>query len=756
MNRLILVLFIFLAFNANAQVIHSIVVQGTERVEDDTVKSYLDIIPGVNFGNDQIDASLKKLYASNLFQKVEIIPQGDKLYVELVENPKINLLVFEGNSKMKTKELEDEIMLRSRMIYTKAKVQDDVNRITDLYRKNGRFSAKVIPQIITLPQNRVNLIFKIEEGPVAKIGKVIFVDNKAFSNSTLRSELSSKETRWYYFLSSSDQFNPSRLEYDRELLTRFYNSRGYADFRIISVITNVSENNERFYITVTVDEGLKYNFGKIEIDSSLKSDSINVEQMRSMLTTKEKAVYDIRKIEKSQDLLIKKINDEGYAFVDINPQMRLNQESKTVDITYFIAEARKTYVNRINILGNGRTIDRVIRREFRLAEGDAYNSTKIQRSEQRINNLDYFEKATIETEVTDQPDKVDLTVKLQEKSTAGLNFAAGYSTGDGILGKVGLTERNFLGKGQEVAVSIGKSAKRWDLDASFTEPYLFDRPISGTIAGFTRKFDKDEKHYRRYDHSSDGMVLSAGYDLTEYLHHSVHYSLTKNKITNIADTASIYIQEQKGTRISSMVGQNFTYDKRDSTISPTSGYILSLGQDVAGLGGNTKFLKHEVKGRYYYPIYNDDVILMVSGEAGEIHGFGGKKVNLVDRFFLGGADNLRGFDFSGVGPRAKGGDNESLGGNIYYTTTTEVKFPLGVGKDFGLFGSVFVDAGSLYKVDVDQKSQIYDSKKLRSSYGVSVGFMSPMGPIKIHYARPISKAVFDKIKYFDISFSTNF
>jgi outer membrane protein insertion porin family len=756
-RKFILVLTVLFSLSAYGQVVTNIVIEGTKRVEDDTIKSYIDITPGINFTQDQLDSSIKKLYASNLFQRVNISVTGDRLYIKVMENPKLNLVVFEGNSKVKTKDLEAEISLKPRAIYTKAKVQDDVNRIIDLYNKNGRFSAKVIPQIIALPQNRVDLIFKIEEGPMAKIEKIIFVGHKAFSDNKLQSELSSKETRWYLFLSSSDQFNPSRIEYDRELLTRFYQSRGYADFKIISVITNVSEKKERFYITYTIDEGSKYRFGEIKLESKLRSTSLDLNKLKSTITTNKNAIYDVRKVEKSIDNMIKQINDQGYAFVDINPEVVLDEEKKLVNIIYHIGESKRVYIDKINIKGNVRTSDKVIRREFRLAEGDPYNATKIQRSEKRVNNLDFFEPTNIDTSRTEESDKVDLNIALQEKSTASLSFAGGYSTSDGPIGKVGFNESNLFGNGQDLDLSFARSRNRLDIDLGFTEPYMFDRPISGGFDLFSHNTERNDRQYRYFDMKTNGGVLRSSYAITEDLRHSVYYRLAVTSIDNISSSASTWIQDQNGKRTSSLIGHGLAYDKRDSAITPTEGYLLGVNQDFSGVGGNTYFLRHTAKARYYYPVMNDDVILVFAAEAGNIKGLRDQRVSIADRFFLGGSGSVRGFDFNGVGPRTKD-TNEPIGGETFYSGTTELKFPLGFGKELGVFGATFIDVGSLFGADVsvDQQGNIWDSKKMRSSYGAGVGIITPMGPIRVNYSIPMSKTNFDQTKNFDIEFKTSF
>jgi outer membrane protein insertion porin family len=756
-RRILFILVVLLSSSAYSQIINNIVIKGTERIEDSTVKSYLDITPGVNFTSEQLDSSIKKLYASKLFHRVNITIVGNTLNIKVIENPKINLVVFEGNSKVKTNDLEAEISLKPRSIYTRHKVQEDVNRIIDLYNKNGRFSAKVTPQIIALPQNRVDLVFKIEEGPVAKIEKIVFIGNKAFSTNALQSELSSKESRWYMFLSSSDQFNPSRIEYDRELLTRFYQSRGYADFKIISVVTNVSLKKEDFYITYTLDEGKKYSFGEVRLSSRLKSDSLDLKELEEVIITKTSSTYDIRKVEKSIDNMIKKINDQGFAFVDIYPEISLDESKSLVNIKYNIGESRRVYIGKINIKGNVRTSDKVIRREFRLSEGDPYNSTKIQRSDKNINNLNFFEPTSINTARTDESDRVDLDVKVQEKSTASLTFAGGYSTNDGPVGKVGFNETNLFGNGQNLDLAFARSDNRLDLDLGFTEPYLFGKPISGGFDLFSHETSSNSSQNRNFQQRTNGGALRSGYSITENLRHNVHYRFSVTDISNISSSAASWVKDQEGRNTNSIVGQGFTYDRRNNAHSPTEGYLLGATQDFSGVGGNTYFIRHTGKARYYYPVINDDVILIFAGEAGNIKGLRDQDIKIGNKFFLGGSGSVRGFDFNGVGPRTKD-TGEPVGGTTFYSGTVELKFPLGFGKELGIFGATFVDAGSLFGADVpiDQEDNIWDSKKIRSSCGVGVGLITPMGPIRVNYTAPISKTSFDETKMFDIEFKTTF
>lgn len=756
-RKIILGLMILVSFQAYGQTINNIVITGNERVENDTIKIYVDITPGVNFNNEQLDISIKKLYASNLFQKVSITVKGSTLYIKVIENPKLNLVVFEGNSKVKTKDLEAEIMMKPRGVYTKAKVQEDVNHIIDLYSKSGRFSVKVIPQIIILPQNRVDLIYKIKEGPTALIGKINFVGNHAFSDNSLRAELSSKEARWYRFLSSSDHFNPNRIEYDRELLIRFYQSKGYADFKIISVITNISDKKERFYITYTIDEGAKFDFGEMNLKSRLKSSSLDLKKLKQDIVSKTGDLYDVRKVERSVDLMTKQINDQGFAFVDIAPEVNLNEEKKLVNITYHIGESRRIYINQINIKGNVRTSDKVIRREFTLSEGDPYSATKIQRSERGINELDFFEPTNIETTRTNQGDKVDLDVTVQEKSTSNLTFAGGYDTSSGVVGRVGFSEANLFGNGQQLDVNYSQSKDVSGASLGFTEPYMFGRPVSGGFDLYFSKTASSTSQKREFEEKTKGFKLRSGYAVTENLRHILYYSLASKNVYNVSETASTFVKDQAGVHLNSMIGHELVYDRRDSGINPTSGYILTGDQAYAGLGGNTYFFRQTVGGRYYYPIINEDLVMVIAASAGYIKGLQGQNVSLVDRFQLGGAGSIRGFEPGGIGPRDKN-NSDTIGGTVFYSTTAEVKFPLGIGKEMGAFGAAFIDAGTLYKADVpvDQKANIWDTDVIRASYGVGLGFVTPMGPIRLNYALPIKKAKYDQTKEFDIEFKTMF
>ena len=732
----------------NAGVISRVVVEGNQRIEPSTVESYLAIRAGEPYDRQKVDDSIKSLYATGLFEDVAIELQGDQLVVRVSENPIINRIAFEGNKRLDTKVLESEIQLRPRVVYSRARVQNAVNRILELYRRNGRYAAKVEPKIIELDQNRVDLVFEISEGPTTGIGGIAFIGNEAYSDSTLRGVIQTRESAWYRFLTSDDTYDPDRLSFDEELLRRFYNARGYADFQVISAVAELTPDGKSFYITFTVEEGPKYTFGEVKVDTTLED--LGVEQLERLVATESGETYDGDEVEATIQALTDEVGRLGYAFVDIQPQLRKDPEKLTVDLTYQINEGQKVYVERIDISGNLRTLDRVIRREFRLAEGDAFNTALLRRSQQRLRNLGFFESVDVTTEQGSAPDKVVIKTKVVERSTGELSFGAGFSTEDGVLGDIRLSERNFLGRGQDLRANLTVSQRRQQIDISFTEPYFLERDLAAGVDLFDSRTDFQRES--SYDESSIGGTLRLGYPLTENLRHGVRYTLRDDQIHNVDDNASVFIKEEEGSRTTSLIGQSFTYDRRDERLLPTDGYYLKLDQDLAGLGFDSRFIRHELRAEYYYPIISD-VVFNLSGSAGYIHGIFGDDVHLQNRFFIGGA-NLRGFQFGGVGPRDSETDDR-LGGNLYYVGSGEVRFPLGLPDELRVFGRAFVDAGTLRDVDVSGPT-LDESNGLRVGAGVGLSWLSPLGPLSIDFAQAVKKESKDETEFFRISFGTRF
>ena len=729
-------------------VVREIVVEGAQRIEPATVLSYLLVRKGDSFDPRRIDRSLKSLFATGLFADVNLRRQGDVLVVTVVENPVINRIAFEGNSKIANDVLNDEVTLRPRVIYTRSKVQNDVRRLLSLYRAQGLFAAIVEPKIIQLPQNRVDLVFEISEGEDTAIRKIRFVGNAEFDDSRLLKVIRTKESRWYRFLSSDDTYDPDRITLDRELLRRFYLSNGYADFRVNSAVAELTPDRKDFFITYTVEEGVRYKFGKIKIDARLRN--LNGEALREFVEFKDGDWYDSSEIEKAVGRLTSQVGTLGYAFVDIRPRIKRDRKDKTINIVFEVNEGPRVFVERIDISGNVRTADKVIRREFRIVEGDAFNSSKLRRSKQRINNLNFFKKVDIEQVPGSAPDKTTVKVKVKEKSTGSLSLGVGFSSSAGIVADIGLRERNLLGKGQDLKLSTQIASKRSQINLSFTEPYFMDREVAAGFDIF--RTTRNNQDASSFDSKTTGGALRMGYPITERLSQSWKYTFKDMKVEKVADNASSYIKDEAGVRTISEVGHTIIYDKRNSRIIPTKGYVVRMKNELAGLGGSARYFRTVFSGNYYYPVA-DEWVWSAGASFGQIFGFG-KKVGLLDRFFIGG-DDLRGFATSGVGPR-DASTSDALGGEWMYRASTELTFPLGLPAEFGMSGKIFTDMGSSGKLRKNGTTNVNDTGSLRMSAGVGINWRSPFGPLGLDIGFPILKEKFDKTELTRVNFGTRF
>ncbi len=729
-------------------IIESIRIEGTQRIEPETVRSYLNVNPGESFDPVRLDQALKNIFATGLFADVTLGRQGNTLIVRVVENPIINRIAFEGNERIDDETLETEIELRPRVVFTRTKVQNDVQTLVEVYRRSGRFGATIEPKVIKLEQNRVDLVFEINEGPKTGIDSINFIGNKIFSDGTLRDEITTIETAFWRFLVSTDTYDPDRLSFDRELLRRFYLSEGYADFRVLSAVAELTPDREGFIITFTVDEGERYKFATIGIMSTLRN--LDPETLRGDLETEEGDWYDASAIEDSIDNLTERLSNLGYAFVDIRPRTDRDRENLIVNLVYDIQEGPKVFIERIDIQGNVRTLDRVIRREFRLAEGDAFNSAKLRRSRQRIQNLGFFETVEVNNEQGSTPDKTVITVDVEEQSTGDLTFGAGFSSTGGVLGNVGLRERNLLGRGQDLRLNFSISTQTSQLNLSFTEPYFLDRNLSAGFDAFRITTEQDESSF---EEERVGGSLRAGFDLTENTRQVWRYTLQQEDISNVDDDASLVIKDDEGKRLISSISQQATYDTRDSRFDPHEGTVLSLTTEFAGVGGDVRFIKNTLGGGYYVPI-TESVTGSVRSEVGHVMGLG-QETRVGDRFFI-SPDSLRGFEFAGVGPRDADTD-DALGGKQFYTGTVELSFPLGLPEEFQIRGRLFTDVGAAWDVDdVPSGVVVQDSKSPRVASGAGVSWISPLGPVLIDLGFPLVKEDFDETEVLRFSFGTRF
>ncbi|MBQ8785574.1 MAG: outer membrane protein assembly factor BamA [Alphaproteobacteria bacterium] len=727
--------------------VNSINVSGIQRVERETVLSYVNIAPGSDVSQEQLNDAFKKLYTTGLFSDVKFDIDGSTLNINVSENPIVNKRFFDGNDKIDDKMLESEVQLAPRSIYSVAKVQEDTQRILNIYKRVGRYAAVVEPKVIERDQNRVDLIYEIDEGPLAKITKINFVGNEHYSDSDLQSEILSKETRWWRIFSTSENYDPEKTNYDKELLRRFYLKNGYADFRVISAVAELSPSSESFLITMVLEEGKRYKVNKINIKSSIGD--VDVDGLKKELEIEEGDWYNADKVEKSVYTLTEEIGKKGFAFVEVEPELNKNMQDGTMEITFRIREGARIFINQINITGNSRTYDEVIRREFRLNEGDAFNAAKIRASRRNIENLNYFSNVNIQTAPTNDRNKADINLDVTEKSTGFFNVGIGYSTVNGALIRAGVTENNFRGKGQRLGVDVGVSQREQDYNISFTEPYFIGLPLSAGVDVYRTETDYQDES--SYDQAVTGGRLRFGWRYTDNLSQSLRYTLQQEEIENVSRYSSIYIQNQEGKYIDSSVGQTLAYDRRDNAISPTEGYYLSFSNDVAGLGGDDKYLRFDAKSYLYYTFFEDYTLKMfVTG--GYVTGYGNENVRLSQRYFLGGS-TMRGFDSSGIGARDKY-TKDALGGNWMVYGGTELTFPIGL-DEVGIKGRGFVDIGTLGKPD----DVSYDIVEYSSSPRVSVGFgftwMSPMGKIDIDFGFPVVKEDYDETEVFRLNFGTS-
>ncbi len=729
--------------------ISEIRVEGNQRIEDVAVRSYLDVAVGDPFDPVALDESLKALFATGLFEDVSLDREGTVLVVRLRENPIINRIAFEGNRRIDDELLESEIDLRPRVVYTPARVQTAVTRILEIYRRSGRYGAVVEPKIIELDQNRVDLVFEVEEGPRTVVKGISFVGNEAFSDSRLRTELETVESRFWRILTDSDTYDPDRLAFDQELLRRFYFEQGYADFEVSSAIAELTPEGDGFFITFTVDEGQRYRFGDVAVESLI--DDLDPAELEALVETNPGAVYNAALIEETIQAMTERVGQLGYAFVEINPNLLRNPADATIGIIYEVDEGPRVYVERIDIVNNTRTLDRVIRRELLIAEGDAFNSALLRESERRVRQLGFFERVETRTAPGDAPDRIVVELEVEERATGELSFGAGFSTTDGPIAAIDLSERNLLGTGRDVRARVALSGRVQEIDVSYTEPYFLGYAIDAGFDIFDIQTDfQDESSF---DEENTGFILRASYPLTRDLRHTVRYRLQQDDITDVPSSASVFIQEEEGETITSAVGQTFTTDRRDNFLLPNSGYVVRLDQELAGLGGDVAFLSQELSSAYFQPIVDEAVVLQLGLDAGYVFGIGGDDVQLADRFFIGG-NSFRGFRFAGIGPRDDRTD-DALGGNLYYVGTAELRFPLGLPEELQLFGRSFVDAGTLTDIDVSGPT-LSDCGCLRVSAGVGFSWLSPFGPLSLDFAQALVKDDLDDTEIISFSFGTRF
>ncbi|MFT4793618.1 MAG: outer membrane protein insertion porin family [Paracoccaceae bacterium] len=745
-----------------------ILVEGARRVDADTVKAYMTVQEGGPATPAQINESLRRLFETGLFEDVSISPLADGLLVQVVEAAYINRVVFEGNDAIDSEELLGIVQSAPRNAFSRAAADKDAQAILDLYRRTGRYGASVEPQVIRRENNRVDVVFEIQEGGRTGVRDISFVGNNRFSDRSLRSVINTRESGLLGWLFTSDTYDPDKLEFDKELLRRYYLENGHADFLVLSATAELTPDREDFVISFTVDEGERYTFGALSVDTPLTDLDLDVLQAQMQMQPGDE--YDAGLVDKTIEKLVFEAGRAGYAFIDVRPEARKNVEEKTVDLLFRMAEGPRVYVERIDIEGNSRTQDRVLRRQFTIAEGDAYDVNAVQAARGRLRNLGFFSDVALSTERGSADDRAVVKVKVEEQLTGSISFGVGYSSSDGPIGDITISERNFLGRGQFVSARVNISGDEQALSFGFQEPALLDRDLAAGFAIDYTKIDRTDE--ASFQETNIGIRPYVEFPLSEKQRLRARYRLSSDEIRDVAFHASPAILADEGNLITSAVGATWTYDERNDPVEPTEGYLFTVNQDVAGLGGDALYSRTVAKAKGWTSFYDDEVVASLELEAGGIIGFG-DDLRITDRFFLGG-DRFRGFDSGGIGPRDVStysdgttviGRDDSLGGKYFAVMRTNVTFPLGLPEELGIYGGLFADAGTVWGLDstsftdpntVGGTATIDDGIHLRASVGASLFIDSPFGPLRFNFAYPVVSEDYDSKEYFRFTAGTRF
>lgn len=758
---------------AQAATVSSIQVEGNRRIESSTIISYVTVVPGRNFGARDLNESLQSLFATGLFSDVSLERRGNVLAVQVVENPVVRQVVFEGNRRIDDSALSTVVQLEPRRVLTESAVQSDTQRILEAYRRNGRFAARVEPKLIDVGDNRVDLVYEIEEDERSGVSRITFIGNQAFSDGKLRDTITTEQSGLLSFLSSADVYDPDRLDADRERLRRFYLSEGYADFRVVSAVAELDREQNVFFITFTVDEGPRYQFGNIEIDSTLRE--LDPEDLYSVLETRPGDTYDASAVDRSIEALTIEVSRYGYAFVQVRPRGDRNAADNTIDLTYFVDEGVRAYVERIDISGNTRTRDYVIRREFDFAEGDAFNRVLVDRAQRRLEALGFFESVRITTSQGSASDRIVLNVAVVEQSTGDFSFGVGYSTTSGVTLALSVTERNFLGRGQYVRAAVGGGLdENRTFDFSFTEPYFLGRRLAAGFDLYRRESGNSDDN--AYTTIATGGALRIVAPITNDLNFGLSYGLDVSEYDlDAGSSASRAVLQLVGApnfttptaanysneRVNSNLTWTLVYDTIDNRTTPRDGYFARLRQTVAGLGGDAEYVQTTFDARAFRTLSTDlDLVASVRVQAGNVWSWNDDNLLIVDGFFK-GADLVRGFD--SLGPR-DANTLDALGGTTYAGISGELNFALPyVTEAIGIRGAVFADAGTLFDPvgSVDNfvtagGITLNDDNSIRASVGASLIWNSPFGPLRADYAHVLASETYDREEAFRFSAGARF
>jgi outer membrane protein insertion porin family len=755
---------------AEAAVVSRVEVSGNQRIDADTIRNYITIKPGKAFSSSDIDSAVKALFGTGLFSDVQINQVGSTLVVKVAEYQVVNQVLFQNNKKLKDNALAAAVQLKPRGTFSQATLDADVEAVKAAYKRIGRDDVTVTTQVMQLGDNRVNVVFNITEGDRTQIAAINFVGNSAYSSRRLSDIINTKRSSWVSFILRDDVYDDDKLRADQELLRRFYYNHGYADFQVVSAVGELDSATNKYTVTITVQEGDRYTFGDVSVESTIPE--VDGKALESVIETRKGDVYNAKNVEDSIIALTEKVAGSGYAFAQVTPRGDRNFENHTISVVYTVDQGTKAYIERIEIRGNDRTRDYVIRREFDVSEGDAFNQVLIQRAKKRLEDLGYFEKVDISTVPGSQPDQVVLVVDVVEKSTGEFSVGAGYSTGGDTAGpsvEGSVTERNFLGRGQYIKLSAGGGKNSRDYSLSFTEPYFLGRRIA---AGFDI-FKSTRQYNNNYDSDTVGATVRFGLPITNSISTQLAYNISQEKysVDDSCLTNGVYFPGSpcsispaildgiaQSPWIKSSISLGLVYNTIDDMKNPHEGIYANTTVEVAGLGGDAKFVKVTGRGSVYQTLSEQyDLVGLISAGAGHVEGYGGDgSLRIFDQFQS--TDRMiRGFAYGGIGP-VDPTTGDHLGGTTYFNASAEAQFPLPVvPESFGLRGAVFADAATLYGSKIDTSvNQSSLGMKLRASVGLGLMWASPFGPIRIDYAIPVRKEATDDVQEFNFGISTRF
>ena len=724
--------------------VEEIVVTGNKRVAVGTILSYLPVRAGDRVTRGSLSIALERLFETELFRDIDISLDGSVLTVTVVENPIINRVNIEGNDALSDKRLLEVLDIQPRRVYTRELALEAPQRLIELYQSSGRYAAVVEPQIIELDENRVDLAFVVDEGPLIKISKITFTGNERFSDSALKRTISSRESKWFAIFSTSDKYDEARLDYDVRLLRQFYLTRGFADIEVSRVQGGLLPDRTGFAVNFLLQEGQRYKVNEITVNSDIEN--VDTSELASLFEFGDDNWYDVRALEQGLLEITNNLGALGYAFVNLDPEIVTNPETGQLDIAVNIGKARKNFVERIEIVNNVRTKDSVIRREFELVEGDAFNQIKLDESIRNIRNLGFFSDVKVRNLVGSSEEQTITELTVEEQSTGELSIGLGYSSLEQTSLAFGIDERNFLGTGRALSLSFELSQKRSNFRLGVAEPYLFGRNLTGRAGVFNDKIKQDSVSI-----SKTGFDFGIGFEAAQDYYHNVGYELSQSKTTESSKTATSITGENGAQILTSAASYVVGQDRLDNRLDPSEGTLFELRQELAGIGGDAKFYKVTGRAAYYLPVNFNALFFGVKGRASQVVGLG-EKVTQSQRFFLGGRD-VRGFALSGIGPRDTG-SKAAVGGNTLVTGSVEVVSHLGLSKDLNMRWTVFSDFGSVWDTDYPSGVTGANEQSMRSSVGVGLLWDTVLGPLSFYWASPVSKKSFDKTKTFQFTIGT--